>query len=144
MSFNFNIPIPLLETLQSAFEREGKKLAESVALSLGLQPQEVIKKVFKKTQIKVYDWEALSSCDVLRRDNLVYAQCSKPCLLGTTKCLIHQQEIVTKPDLKKMQRLVLDSNRLWLDEESKVYSSDGLYLGWLKNGELYLIDFECD
>jgi len=144
MSFNFNVPIPLLESLQSAFEREGKKLAESVALSLGLQPQEVIKKVFKKTGITVYDWDASSSCDILRRDNMVYAQCAKPCLLGTTKCLIHQQEIASKPNLKKVRRLVLDDKRLWLDEESKVYSSEGLYLGWLKNGELYLIDFECE
>jgi hypothetical protein len=143
MSFNFNIPIPLLETLQAAFDREGKKLAESVALSLGLQPQEVIKKVFKKTGIAVYDWDAPPSCDVLRKDNLVYAQCAKPCLLGTTKCLIHQQEVVIRPVLKKVQRLVLDDKRLWLDEESKVYSSEGIYLGWLKNGELYLIDFEC-
>jgi hypothetical protein len=144
MSFNFNIPIPLLETLQSSFEREGKKLAESVAISLGLQPQEVIKKVFKKTKITVFDWDAPPSCDVLRKDNLVYAQCAKPCLLGTTKCLIHQQEIVIRPVLKKVQRLIVDDRRLWLDEESKVYSSDGDYLGWLKNGELYLIDFECN
>jgi hypothetical protein len=144
MSFNFNIPIPLLETLQAAFDREGKKLAESVALSLGLQPQEVIKKVFKKTCIAVYDWDAPPSCDVLRKDNLVYAQCAKPCLLGTTKCLIHQQEVVIRPVLKKVRRLVLDDKRLWLDEESKVYSSEGQYLGWLKNGELYLIDFECN
>jgi hypothetical protein len=144
MSFNFNVPIPLLETLQSSFEREGKKLAESVALSLGLQPQEVIKKVFKKTKIAVFDWDAPPSCDVLRKDNLVYAQCAKPCLLGTTKCIIHQQEVSNKPVLKKVQRLVVDDKRLWVDEESKVYSSDGDYLGWLKNGELYLIDFECN
>lgn len=141
MSFNFNIPLPLLETLQNAFEKEGKKLAESVALSLGLPPKELINKVFKKTKICVYDWDAPPSCNILRQDNLVYAQCSKPCLLGTTKCLIHQDEFADKPNLKKVRRLILEDRRLWLDEDSKVYSSDGDYLGWLKNGEVYLIDY---
>jgi len=145
MSFNFNIPLPLLETLQTTFEKEGKKLAESVALSLGLHPQEVIKKVFKKTHISVYDWDAPSLCKILRKDELVYAYCSKPCVLGTTKCLIHQnEEIIGEPKHKPVQRLLLEddgSKKLWLDKESRVYSSDGNYLGWFKNGEVYLIEY---
>ena len=32
MSFNFNIPLPLLESLQISFEKEGKKLAETVGV----------------------------------------------------------------------------------------------------------------
>ena len=144
MSFNFNIPLPLLETLQTIFEKEGKKLAESVALSLGIHPQEVIKKVFKKTQINVYDWDAPSLCKILRKDELVYAYCSKPCVLGTTRCLIHQnEEITTEPKHKPVQRLLLEegSKKLWVDRTMRVYSSDGNYLGWFKNGEVYLIEY---
>jgi hypothetical protein len=142
MSFNFNIPLPLLESLQATFEKEGKKLAESVAASLGLPPQEVIKKVFKKTQIAVYDWDAPHICKILRRDEDVYAYCSKPCLLGTTKCLIHQnEENVEKHTCKKVQRLILDDKNLWLDKDCKVYSSDGTYVGWFKDGEVYLVQF---
>ena len=143
MSFNFNIPLPLLESLQVSFEKEGKKLAETVAKSLGLPTQEVIKKVFKKTQITVYDWDAPPLCDVIKKDKMVYVYCGKPCLLGTTKCMIHQREISQEPpQCKKVRKLVLEDTVLWLDETtSKVYSSDGEYTGWFKNNELYLAKF---
>ncbi len=146
MSFNFNIPLPLLESLKIVFEREGKQLAEEIACSLGLSKKDVVKKVFsKKTAINVFEWEGPIRCNSESQKGLILRICGRPTLLGTTKCILHQKIHMNPSDLPKVRRLELeDEEVLWLDEETnKVYNDEYEYVGWLKEGELYKVDFNC-
>jgi hypothetical protein len=143
MSFNFIIPLPLLETLQLAFEKEAKKLAEDVAKSLGLSKQEVIKLVLKKTNLKVIEWEQPPGCSILQHTNSIHIRCGRPCLLGTEKCSIHQKESDYEPEIKMpLRKIIIDKDSFWVYEETgAIYNTHGEKLGWMKHGEAYFISY---
>ena len=146
MSYSFPIPLILLETLKVSFEKEGKALCKDVAKSLGLPPQEVIKRIMKKCQLDVYDIEQPLRCNIMQLDETIYRKCGRPCLLGTERCCLHQrteQKVVEKS--LTLQRLDMPpdspNKHLWIDSENLVYSSDGKQVGHMKNDEVYLVDY---
>ena len=146
MSYSFPIPLVLLETLKVSFEKEGRNLCKDVAKSLGLSPQEVLKRVMKKSQLEVFDIEQPLRCNIMQLDETIYRKCGRPCLLGTERCCLHQraeQKVLDKS--LSLQRLDMppdsDHKYLWLDSKNAVYSSDGKEVGYMKNDEVYLVDY---
>lgn len=143
----FKIPQILLETIKITFEKEGKLLATQVAKSLGLPPKDVINRIYKKTNIEIIEWDAGSRCTAAKESEQVITLCGRTTLLGTTKCVLHQKEQDYEPDTKLLQvrKLILDDKVLWWDEATnKVFTEKSEYIGWLKDGELYTVDFDCE
>jgi hypothetical protein len=143
---NYTIPIPLLllNTLKASFEKEGKKMCTDIAKTLGLPPQDVIKKVFGKMNLEVIDYDKPSRCRILQKneDEEVYRWCSMPCILGTERCINHQTEKMANPQIKlPLQRIETENEILWLNENT-VYNSNGEEIGFLRDGELYLVEFK--
>ena len=145
MSYSFPIPLVLLETLKVSFEKEGKKLCKDIAKSLGLPPQEVIKRVMQKCQLDVFDIDQPTRCNILQLDEAIYRKCARSCLLGTERCYLHQRTEQKVVDKTLIQRLDMPPEfthkYLWVNSENRVYSSNGEEVGYIKNDEVYLVEY---
>jgi hypothetical protein len=65
-----------------------------------------------------------------------------PCILGTERCINHQTEKLASPQIKiPLRRIETEIGILWLNENT-VYNSDGEEIGFLRDGELYLVEFK--
>ncbi len=148
MSYTVPIPLTILETLQMAFQAEAKKICREVANTLGIPTQDVVKRVCKSqtTHIQVYDIDVPPICPILAKQDSIYLRCSKPCLLGTGKCVDHQLTIQNEPTVQSLVRRVEteDGRVFWAEETtSQVYNSVGEPVGIIHDGELQLFRYEC-
>lgn len=135
------IPQTLLNTLQATFDAEAKRLARDAAKVLRVPEKEVLQilKKVPKVQFKICDdSECANSCDILLQRKKVLERCRRPCILGTGRCLKHQEE--TKPPeladtLQRLTRLEMHEDiaePLWCDESTRiVYNADYKVMGAL-------------
>ncbi len=149
---SLTIPKSLLQTLQTTFDAESKRIAKDVSKILNVEEKELllILKKIPKVQINVLDdSDCCTTCPVLfRKDSLAY-RCKMPCILGTSRCINHQtnQSIASVPDhitnVTKLCHSDLQES-YWCDEETKiVYDSSGNTAGELtEENTLYLYTFE--
>ena len=142
MSHTVIIPQTLYETLQTAFLAEGKRLAADAARILGVDEKELVKKLFSSNRVAitlVEDSERPLSCLVPIQENVVLRRCRRPCVLGTSRCVSHQ-DITHIPELeadidssKILTRLGTHPDikePLWVAEEtSQIFNSKGNCVG---------------
>jgi hypothetical protein len=147
------LPVSLFDTLQSAFKLEAKRICKSVASILQQPEKEVLDKLLK-TQLQIQildDHEQTISCPVLVQHETVLERCRTATLLGTGRCIKHQS-VTYIPELPSdIQRLTriectADSTEpLWCDETTgHIYNTSGKHVGWYRNEQLTIIEFEQD
>lgn len=146
------IPQTLLNTLQATFDAEAKRLARDAAKVLRVPEKEVLQilKKIPKVQFKICDDnECANSCEVLLQKKKVLERCRRPCVLGTGRCLKHQEE--SKPpeineEIQRLTRLEKHediSETLWCDESTHiVYNAELKIVGALTDDDtLELYDY---
>jgi hypothetical protein len=137
MSYEIAIPYILLETLQIAFQKEAKKICREVANTVGLDPTDVYQKVCKNSKIQIYDLDVPAECPRLYKNGSIYSRCSRPCVLGTGKCLSHQNTIQKEPEVEKtVNRLIGTDEPLWV-QDSNVLNLNGENVGHFQDGQLF-------
>jgi len=145
------IPSSLFDTLQSAFKLEAKRICKSVATILQKPEKEVLDKILKsQVQLMILeDHEETYSCPILLQHAMILERCRGPCILGTGRCIKHQsiQSIPELPStLKQLTRIETTTDTtdsLWCDETTEyVYNTAGIHIGWYRNEQLTLVEFE--
>ena len=151
MPTEITIPQTLFETLQSAFLAEGKRFCVDVAKILKIPEKELQAKLFKEKKVSitlVEDSERSLSCLVPVQKGVVLTRCRYPCVLGTSRCMIHQfVETIQEPqDLEQYTRIESHPSLkepLWCDEETgEIVNTRGETLGEYKDEEIVLWTFE--
>jgi hypothetical protein len=149
---SITIPKTLLQTLQTTFDAEAKRIAKDVSKILNIEEKELIQHLKKipKVQISIQDdSDTLTSCPVLIRGGSLVCRCKNPCILGTSRCIAHQNvdSIPSIPDhivnITKICHSDLE-NPLWCDESTKIiYDSSGSPIGELtEDNNLNIYTFE--
>lgn len=135
---SYPIPSILLETLQSAFQREAKKICSEVAVTLGIPKQQVLKKVLNITSfINLIECETPHVCMFLEKKDAIHVRCRRPCILGTGRCTFHQTSEVQMEAKQILRRLINGDSVFWLEETTgQVYNSHGVEVGTYNNGIL--------
>jgi hypothetical protein len=138
MSLTF--PKSLLQTLQTAFEAEGKRIAKDVSKVLNVEEKEllqILKKIPKVQINSLDDSDCSTSCPVLFRNGSLAYRCKKPCILGTSRCIHHQttDPIASIPEhivnVTKICHSGLQDSYLCDEETKNVYDSFGKQVGEL-------------
>ena len=141
------LPQTLIASLLAAFDAEAKRIAKDAAKILHVPEKEVLQLVKKlpKVQFKIYDdSEHSSSCPTLLEEPGLIRRCRHPCLLGTNRCMHHQDvDIPAIPDSVKLLTR-LKGNPYWCDEETRlVYDEKGECIGSLTTeNQLEVYSFE--
>lgn len=144
----------LLESLQSVFLGEAKRLCRDAASILKVPEKELLQKVLpqsSKVKLSVLDdKDAPTSCPALLHQDNLLRRCRCPSLLGTGRCIHHQTVSIPElPDsvkqLTRLERLAKDDDPLWCDETTgEVYDSSGAVVGEYRDETLYLYVCEED
>jgi hypothetical protein len=140
---SYPIPTILLETLQSAFQHEAKKICAEVAETLGIPKQQVIKKVLNHTSfINLIECETPHVCMFLQKEKYIYTRCRKHALLGTGRCVNHQNIEQVQEEAKQVLRKLINGDAIfWLEEETgKVFDSTGSCVGTYAERVLRIYD----
>lgn len=134
-------PATLLQTLQSAFHGEAKRLCRDAAKILRVPEKELTAKVLGKYTANsifkiVDDNDAPITCPILVKQGSIFERCRCPCILGTGRCLNHQ---ISNPPPDVSNHLVrltrLESHPdlqepLWCREETnEIYDRSGAVIG---------------
>jgi hypothetical protein len=149
---SISIPQTLLNTLQATFDAEAKRLARDAAKVLHVPEKEVLQilKKIPKVQFKICDDnEYTNSCEVLLQKKKMLERCRRPCVLGTGRCLKHQEESkppVLNEDIRRLTRLEKHEDvdeTFWCDESTRiVYNADLNAVGSLTEDDtLELYDY---
>jgi len=142
-----NIPKSLFESLQASLNQEAKRLCRDAAKILKVSEKELQDKILKKmpkTTIHA-DNDMPYSCPVFNENNIL-ERCRKPCLLGTGRCLTHQNSTIPEPTTQKIltriQPTLETPQPLWCDEtDGTVYDRSSKAVGSLINNRLILYKF---
>ena len=146
------IPQTLFETLQSAFLAEGKRFCVDIAKILKVPEKELQTKLFKEKKVHITlfeDSERPLSCLVPVQMGVVVKRCRYPCVLGTSRCMVHQfVEAIQEPspDLIKYTRIESHPSLkepLWCHEDTGIIiNTAGQEVGEYKDEEIVLWTFE--
>jgi len=140
---SIQIPLSLLETIQSAFTGEAKRLCRDAAKILKVSEKDLLHKILPSgSKIKlVDDNSAPITCPALIKMGIL-TRCRSPCLLGTGRCLHHQTAVVPVTEgLIPLTRL--EGMPRWCNEETgDVYESSGEIIGKYKDGILKVFVLE--
>jgi hypothetical protein len=144
---SITLPRSLLQSLTTAFELEGKRLAKDVAAILHLPEKDVLQvvKQMPKLQFKVVeDSEYDQSCLVPIEEPGIVRRCRRPCVLGTSRCIYHQSSEVQTLSTSLQSLTRIKGHPYWCDEETKdVYDVKGECVGKLNDeNQLELYTFE--
>jgi hypothetical protein len=146
---SLSIPKNLIANLDAAFQREGKKLALDIAKALKIPDKDaldIIKKM-EKISYKIYDTDDHdTTCPVFLPDSKVIQRCRRPCLLGTSRCIHHQECLPPpnpSPNCKELTRCIsalgdLQHKHMLYDEETNmIYNLNGELMGEVVDDEDY-------
>lgn len=145
------LPQSLLETLQSAFQGEAKRLCRDAAKLLRVPEKEIYEKIFppgSKVKLAVVDDSSVPlTCPAFLHEGTLLRRCRHPCLLGTGRCLQHQTtHIPSIPEsIQQLTRLepIEGQPPLWCNEATgDILDQEGAYVGKLKDGSLYLFTLD--
>jgi hypothetical protein len=151
---NIQIPQQLLESLQSSFLGEAKKICRDAAKILKVPEKELIQKVLpsgSRVKLQVVDTnDAPTQCPVFLQEDCILRRCRQPTLLGTGRCVCHQTaKIPDVPEdvlqLTRLERMKQGDSPLWCNEATgEVLDSSGTIVGEYKDSELtiYILDEE--
>ncbi len=147
MSYEISLPLSLLDTIQSAFEKEAKTLCGQVADTLGIPRQLAIQRVFSKApkvQLTVFELETPKECPILLQKGPIHTRCRKHTLLGTDRCLEHQVTCHEEPEIKNEFSLLLYGDlKFWVETKTGfVYTSCGSIVGDYRGGVFTKYSFE--
>jgi hypothetical protein len=134
-------PASLLQTLQTTFHAEAKRLCRDAAKILRVPEKELTSKVLGKyTSNCIFkildDNDAPTTCPIIIKQGPIFERCRCPCVLGTGRCLSHQTA-ANPPDvtnhLVRLTRLEPHPDlceTLWCREETnEVYDQSGAVIG---------------
>lgn len=148
-----SIPKQLFDTLQTAFQTEARRLCRDAAKVLK-QPEkdvlQILQKLPKLTLQIVDDSDLPLTCPILLQQEGILARCRAPCLLGTGRCLTHQDRM-NPPEVPEtgqtITKLLVRSESegsFWTHEETNlVLDATGHVVGRLTD-EKELILYECE
>lgn len=151
---SLTVPQSLFTTLQAAFLAEGKRLCADASKILRVPEKELVKKLFQEKKLHltlVEDSERPLSCLVSVKEKAILRRCRQPCLLGTSRCILHQSvEYIPEnsesiPSLTRIAPHPSLPNPLWCNEETgAVLNAQGQEVGLYKDGCLSLWSFESE
>ena len=140
---SIHIPLSLLETIQSAFTGEAKRLCRDAAKILKVSEKELLHKILPNgSKIKlVDDNSAPITCPAIIKEGIL-TRCRSPCILGTGRCLHHQTAVIPITDsLTPLTRL--EGMSMWCNEETgDVYESTGTIIGKYKDNTIKVFVLE--
>lgn len=149
---SLTVPKSLLQTLQTTFDAESKRIAKDISKVLNVEEKEIIQilKKIPKVQINIVDdSDFCTSCPILFWKSKIAYRCKKPCIMGTSRCIDHQSNnaITSLPDhiinVTKLSHSDLQENYLCDEETKNVYDNSGNYVGELtEDNNLYLYTFD--
>ena len=154
LNYTMNIAIPqiLFETLQSAFLAEGKRFCTDAAKILKIPEKELQTKMFKDKKIHISlfkDSERPLSCLVPVQKGIVISRCRYPCVLGTSRCMVHQfVENIQEPSCNLKEYTRVESHPslkepLWCHEETGILiNTAGQEVGQYVDEEIHLWTFD--
>jgi len=147
------IPSSLLETIQSTFKLEAKRICHDLATILQKPEKELLEKVLQSPiTLQVFDTSTIElSCPVLLQTATILERCRRPCILGTGLCVQHQH-ITAIPDLHpslqhltRIESAETHPTPLWCDETTGiVYSDTATCVGWYKDTVLTLVTYTTE
>ncbi len=146
------LPTSLLETIQSAFQGEAKRICRDAAKLLRVPEKEVYEKVFpagSKVKVQLVGDSSPMSCPAFLHEGKLLRRCRGPCLLGTERCVQHQTTVIPSvPDrVQSLTRIEPGEDRppLWCNEETgDVYTRTGDLAGHMKDGRLSLFVLDSE
>jgi hypothetical protein len=151
---SFAVPKPLLDSLQSAFVAEGRRLCRDAAKVLHKPEKElldILKNLPKVSLIVHRDTDDTpTQCPVfLDKQSPVLQRCRRGCILGTGRCIRHQDTVDppnSKSDTQMLTRIKKSAELdtpLWCCEETRqVYNAEANIVGELnEQGELLLFEY---
>lgn len=120
---------------------EARKVCKDAAKILH-QPEKDVLHLLKKMQMMQFeiidDTDIPLVCPVMIQKEHVIERCRNNCVLGTGKCLKHQEESIPSDDLENIKKLTLiaqhpDMNeKLWCNEETReILNAKGVVVGEL-------------
>ncbi len=133
------VPAELYKTLQLCLKGEATRLCRDAAKVLGVPEQELKQKVMNQlpsVPLKLFKTDDLpTSCPVLLQRDRIVERCRRSTLLGTGRCLAHQQ-VLTIPEedgqlqLTRLQLAEDMDQPLWVNEATKdVLNASGECVG---------------
>ena len=146
-------PASLLQTLQSAFHGEAKRLCRDAAKILRVPEKELTVKVLGKyTSNSIFkivdDNDTPTTCPILIKQGSIFERCRCPCILGTGRCLSHQtanQPPDVSNHLVRLTRLEQHPDLeepLWCREETnELYDRSGAVIGEREDDCIVLYTF---
>jgi hypothetical protein len=142
------IPKSLFDSLQTSLNQEAKRLCRDAAKILKIPEKDLVGKIINKMPkiTIIEDNSTPYTCPVLIENNLL-ERCRRSCLLGTGRCLEHQNssnpEPTTQKQLTRIQSTTDSPNALWCYESTgDVYNKELKIIGQYKNNRLTLYDFQ--
>jgi hypothetical protein len=152
-----SVPKQLFDTLQAALQTEARRLCRDAAKILKRPEKEVlgILQSMPKLSLKIVDdMDSPTQCPTLLQNEGLLSRCRKPCILGTGRCVAHQ-DAKEPPELPEsvehMTRITLPSEyeeqtTLWVYEETqRVYDARGTIVGYItEDRELILYELPTD
>lgn len=143
---SITIPKLLLDTLEKRFAEEAKRVCKDAARILR-QPEKDLLTLLKqmpKFKLQVTDDSDFPTvCPILLQRHKILERCRGPCLLGTGRCVKHQNA-PEPPEpsshlqtLVKIQKMEENDTSLWCDEITRqVFDSSGTAVGELTDDNI--------
>ena len=150
---SITIPKLLLDTLEKRFAEEAKRLCKDAARILRQPEKDILALLKQMPKVKIQvadDSDFPTRCPIILQRHKVLERCRGPCILGTGRCVKHQnaQEPPEPPSdlqvLVRIQPLEENDTPLWCDETTRqVFDSSGAAVGELTEEnvlELFTLD----
>ena len=149
---SLTVPKSLLQTLQTTFDAESKRIAKDISKVLNVEEKEILqilKKIPKVQMNIVDDSDFCTSCPVLFCKGKLAYRCKNPCIIGTSRCIYHQTNntIPSIPDhivnVTKLCHSDLQESYVCDEETKVVYDNSGNSVGELtEDNNLYIYSFD--
>lgn len=150
---SITIPKLLLDTLEKRFVEEAKRVCKDAARILHRPEKELLALVKQMPKLKIQvadDSDFPTVCPILLQRHKILERCRGPCLLGTGRCVKHQNAPEPPEPSSHLQVLVRlqpteeNDTPLWCDETTRqVFDSSGTAVGELtENNILELFTLE--
>ena len=138
---SITIPKLLLDTLEKRFAEEAKRVCKDAARILRRPEKELLALLKQMPKLKLSvadDSDFPTVCPIILQRHKILERCRGPCLLGTGRCLKHQNapeppEVPsTLQVLVRIQKCDELDTQLWCDETTRqVFDSSGTAVGEL-------------